>query len=92
MGKGIRIAGLWPKGSLDSRAKAASSQEPALSSINVEGIAYVFGLDWRMLPPTRRLRSNPTTALRFLRHATAISRFTPLPLGDGDSSPRIWSK
>jgi hypothetical protein len=55
MGKGIRIAGLWPKGSLDSRAKAASSQEPALSSINVEGIAYVFGLDWRMLPPTRRL-------------------------------------
>jgi hypothetical protein len=55
MGKGIRIAGLWPKRSSDSQPKAESGPEPALSTINVEGIDYVFGLDWRMVPPTRRL-------------------------------------
>lgn len=55
MGIGIRFPGLRQKIPVDAPAEAAASTAPALHTLRVDRVHYVFGLDWRMLPQTRRL-------------------------------------
>ena len=55
MGMRIRIAGFKRRHTEPAQTALTPGGAQGLVTLKVEGVHYVFGLDWRMLPPTRRL-------------------------------------
>jgi hypothetical protein len=64
MRRSLRLSWLWGRKADQPRSKTRTKPLPealavtasAMTSLKIDGIAYVFGLDWRMVPPSRRLK------------------------------------
>jgi hypothetical protein len=54
-GTGFFVLGLFKRRRRADEQQTAATAMPALALLKIEGASYVFGLDWRLVPPKRRL-------------------------------------